>query len=385
VERAARGRAQDAARNGTTDVWAAPLPAGLQLEVRRTLPEHRTLAAFVLAEVRRRWPAGRPLPALLIPAGTVAVAGPFGPDARSHELVLPGGTSTPILIVHPEGASFAERIETRRNWTIAGVVALLVLVALGLHLTLRALSREREARRLKDDFLANVSHELRTPLTSVCLHADLLAEGPLPDAQRRAHAEVVRAEGARLSALVDDLLDFAARERGARRLDPAPVDVSRAVVRAVEPFRVLAEREGVVLTVETAVGEVSAMADPLALERILGNLLGNAWKHGRPSRDGAPGRIRVAASSTAGGAEVLVRDDGQGIPASERTGLFERFHRGAGAAKTRGVGLGLALSRDLARALGGDLVLVGDPDATVFRLTLPPVPPVVLEPGASVS
>ena len=70
-----------------------------------------------------------------------------------------------------------------------------------------------------------------------------------------------------------------------------------------------------------------------------------------------------------------VMDDGPGIPPSERPRLFERFQRGAAASQTRGVGLGLALSRDLAHAMGGDLVVIEVPTRTVFRLTLPAVPP----------
>ena len=238
-----------------------------------------------------------------------------------------------------------------------------------------ALAREREARRLKDDFLANVSHELRTPLTSVCLHADLLAESGLAEPQRRAHAEVVRAEGARLSALVDDLLDFAALERGSRRLEPEPVDLGAAAERAVAPFRVLADREGVTLTLDLAPGETLALADPHALGRILSNLVGNAWKHGRPSRDGGPGRlaVRVALADgrpTAGRRRRRAGDPREGARAPVRALPAGRRRR----QDPRG-GLGpRALPRPRPGA-GRRPFRRRRPARTVFRLTLPPVPP----------
>ena len=303
----------------------------------------------------------------------------FPPETQATVLWLPvpnyGGPTTWGLLGHRDEARLLSEVASSRRFTIIGVLSLVGVIGLGMLVGRSALAREREARRLKDDFLANVSHELRTPLTSVCLHADLLAESGLSEPQRQAHAEVVRAEGARLSALVDDLLDFAALERGSRRLEPEPVDLGAAAERAVAPFRVLADREGVMLTLDLAPGEHLALADPHALGRILSNLVGNAWKHGRPSRDGGPGHLTVRVALADGRPALDVVDDGPGIPTKERDHLFERFQRGAAAGKTRGVGLGLALSRDLARALGGDLSVVEDPTRTVFRLTLPPVPP----------
>ena len=116
------------------------------------------------------------------------------------------------------------------------------------------------------------------------------------------------------------------------------------------------------------------MADPAALARILGNLVGNAWKHGRPARTGGAGRIRVRAREDGRDTSVEVCDDGPGIPAEERERVFERFGRGRRSTRIEGSGIGLALSRDLARALGGDLDVRDDGDETIFRLRLPAVP-----------
>ena len=378
------GRARIPASEGAgSDVHRAPLPSGLVLEVTRRWPRLLDSPAGVLfAWIRRTTPwdvelrGERPR--------TIRWDARQRPLLENVELPRSGGQGAWIVLRHQDEARSMAEVAEQRRATIAGVLSLVGVIGLGLVLGRSALAREREARRLKDDFLANVSHELRTPLTSVCLHADLLAEPGLAEPQRRAHAEVVRAEGARLSALVDDLLDFAALERGSRRLEPEPVDLAAAAERAIAPFRVLADREGASLTLDLAPGELLAMADPHALGRILSNLVGNAWKHGRPSRDGGPGRLGVRVGAADGRPAIDVVDDGPGIPAAEPEHLFERFRRGAAAGKTRGVGLGLALSRDLARALGGDLAVVEDPTRTVFRLTLPPVSPPPPEPTTGI-
>lgn len=259
---------------------------------------------------------------------------------------------------------------TRRILVTVAVGVLFLLTLGGIGFMRRAVRRERAARRLRDDFIANVTHEVRTPLTSVLMHAEMLADDDLAPERKQTYARIVHAEGARLATLVEDMLDFSALERGTRALAVEPVDVVAAARRAAEPFAVLAEREGALLTVDAPDEETSASADPAALSRILANLVGNAWKHGRPSTDGGPGRLRIRVVAADGGVLVEVRDDGPGIPAPERARIFERFGRGRDADAKEGAGLGLALSRELARAMGGELSVHSEGDETVFRLRL---------------
>ena len=122
------------------------------------------------------------------------------------------------------------------------------------------------------------------------------------------------------------------------------------------------------LTAATAVACL-ALADPTALSRILMNLLQNACRHGRPARDGGRDWIEVR---TGPGPWLEVRDSGPGIRAADRERLFQRFERLD--RNGQGLGLGLALSRELAEACGGRLFLVEDAAVTIFRLELPPVP-----------
>jgi signal transduction histidine kinase len=274
-----------------------------------------------------------------------------------------------VRVDHPDADRFASDIGRRKLLTITAIGALLLLMVVGLWLARRALVRESAARRLRDAFIANVSHELKTPLTSVRMYAEMLADGGVGDAKRREYGRVVDAEGARLAALVDDMLDFSALERGARELEVEPTDVARLAHATAEAWRPLAEREGVALEVDGPREGESALADPAALGRILANLLQNALRHGRPARDGGPALIRVSMNG-----DLSVSNNGPPIPPSERAAIFERFRRGADAGNRAGAGIGLALSRELARAMNGNLMVEDDGTWTRFTLRLPPVP-----------
>lgn len=267
-------------------------------------------------------------------------------------------------------ADLTRTMQSRRSMTIVGIVALILVLLTGLFLVRRALTREHAARRLREEFIANVSHELKTPLTSIRLHAEMLAQDAIDAGTRESYSRVVEAESARLSSLVDDLLDFAALERGQRRLEPAPVDLSAAVRATANAWEPLAHREGVALEPHAG-ADVVAYADPIALTRILANLMQNAWRHGRPPRNGGGPRIRILALP---GPALEVRDNGPGVDAGDRERVFQRFERGRDAEHKAGAGIGLALSRELARAMAGDLEVSDNGDETVFRLSLPPIP-----------
>jgi len=310
-----------------------------------------------------------PLPGQVRPSGTE-------PDARGlgwrETVVGPltrAGLSFRVRIEHPRAAEFSAEVRQRKLLTAGAIGALLLLMVVGLWLARRALMRERAARELRDAFIANVSHELKTPLTSVRMYAEMLADGSVEESKRAEYGRVVDAEGARLAALVDDMLDFSALERGARELEIEPTDIARLACATVEAWRPIAEREGVELDVDGPREGVTALADAAALGRIVTNLLQNALKHGTPPRDGETRRIRVCID---GG--LTVCDNGPGIPAREREAMFDRFRRGADTGNKAGAGIGLALSRELARAMNGDLFVEDDGTWTRFSLKLPPVP-----------
>ncbi|MDJ0496335.1 MAG: HAMP domain-containing sensor histidine kinase [Acidimicrobiia bacterium] len=270
------------------------------------------------------------------------------------------------LAVAPTDEALAE-LEGRPPWTTGLAVAVaMTLAAVSLWLFV---DRRRERNRSvnlkalaeeKDRFLATVSHELRTPLTVVSGLANEIRDRPLdfePDEIGTLHSMIVD-ETDELSAIVEDLL-IAARS-----------DISSVTV-ASQPVDVMAELE-VALRVVDAVPKVSgdpaiALADPQRVRQILRNLFTNAIRYGGDE-------VRVEVSVAGPWVETIVSDNGEGIPAAKRELVFEPYESAhASRNGTGSVGLGLYVSRALARAMNGDLDYTRRDQWSHFRLRLPAV------------
>jgi len=250
-------------------------------------------------------------------------------------------------------------------WVLAGVGV--VALALLLSGTLR-LSERRGA------FVSAVTHELRTPLTTFRMYTEMLSSGMVTDpAKRDSYLDTLRKEAERLSHLVENVLSYARLERGraSRRIeDTTPGDL---FARIEERLRQRAEQGGLALTVgfEAGAAERPLRTDTTAFEQIVFNLVDNAAKYARRPEGGGTLAIQVAAGPH-GRVITRVSDTGPGIAASVRKRLFQPFSKSAAEAahSQPGVGLGLALSRRLARdELHGELSLERTgPEGTVFRL-----------------
>lgn len=235
--------------------------------------------------------------------------------------------------------------------------------------------RLREQEQARRSFVSTASHELRTPVTSLRLMLELLREEigrERPPSSEQIRAQLLDAAGQaeRLGRLTDELLDLSRLDAGvplAREL----VDL-RAVARLVaQELDARAREAGRTLALEEAAAPVWAVADPGAVAQITRILLDNALRHAPP---GTAVRVEVAQEGD-GGCRVRVRDAGPGVAPAEREAIFERFHRGAATSGTTGFGLGLAIGRELARRMGGELALVGDgPPGACFELRLVPGP-----------
>lgn len=227
------------------------------------------------------------------------------------------------------------------------------------------------AAAAKDRFLSIVSHELRSPLSGMTGYAELLLRGrrgPLTDEQRT-YVERIRDAARYQARLIEDILEFAAIQ-GNRDLAPTLVGVDEIFERAEGVLVVKADEEGRLLVRRPRPAPGEVRADPRAVQQILLNLGTNALKYGA---EGTP--IEIEAEHDGERVRIRVSDAGEGIPADELERIFEPFVQLAGSAdapRPKGIGLGLAISRDLARAMDGDLTVssvVGK--GSTFVLELP--------------
>lgn len=220
---------------------------------------------------------------------------------------------------------------------------------------LNAKKAAENANAAKMRFLSMVSHDLRTPLGAISGYVDLLmlgVRGEVNEAQAQ-DLRRIKASAMFLLGLLEDILTFATAEAGALTVSLESVPVESTVSRVEAMVAPQYERAGVKYEREPATESLNVRADRDRLQQILLNLLGNASKF-TPSG----GKIWVRCWREGDRVAVAVADTGRGIPADRLAQIFEPFvqvHREVDAGKHKGLGLGLAISRDLARAMGGDI------------------------------
>lgn len=224
-----------------------------------------------------------------------------------------------------------------------------------------------EAAHRKDEFLAVLGHELRNPLAPILTAVELL--GRRQEAERE--RQVIERNTRHLARLVDDLLDISRVTRGTIELKSEPVSLTAVLERAVDLVMPSIVRFGHTLEVDGA-GATTLQGDPVRLVQIFGNLLNNAAKF-----TAAGGRIQVHVEQAPGGVGVTVRDNGRGIEEAQLTRIFEPFVQAEGEADRRrgGLGLGLAIVRDLVTRHGGTISAhsSGRGNGSAFRVELPVV------------
>jgi two-component system phosphate regulon sensor histidine kinase PhoR len=246
---------------------------------------------------------------------------------------------------------------SRRMNEVALIAVAFAVILLGVAFVLYAGEKERRLNALKADFVANVSHELKTPLSVVRMFGEMLLTNRVrSEEKRQEYLEIICRESERLSSLIENVLDFAALERGKKKFALREGDLVDVVTRAVETFRYRIEREGTEVQVErpTEIPQVSMDEQAVLLAVI--NLLDNAVKYG----DGSPVTVSVAAGKNE--VSVSVRDRGPGIPKEDLKRVFERFYRTRRKELARGSGIGLALVKHIAEAHGGHAWAENAPD-----------------------
>lgn len=222
------------------------------------------------------------------------------------------------------------------------------------------------AERIKNDFISSVSHELRTPLTAIAGWSETLIAGGGTDPEEVMQGlEIIQKESARLTHMVEELLDFARMESGRMKLEVALFDVEIELFEAVYMYQNLLRTSDITLDYHTQSASYFADGDRNRMKQVFLNILDNAAKYGK-----AGGRIEVGLFRDAHEITVRVRDWGGGIPENELPFVKEKFYKGS--SKQRGSGIGLAVTDEIVKLHGGRLQIQSkEGEGTVVFIHLP--------------
>jgi signal transduction histidine kinase len=256
----------------------------------------------------------------------------------------------------------------RYSYAILGALSLLMIG--GIFLTYRNISREMNLARLKSDFVANVSHELRTPLALIRLYAETLELGRITAKEKyHEYFRIIREESERLTALINNILDFSRIEAGRKEYEFKETNLSELVRSTLDSYRFQIEQNGFAFEENISRDIPPISVDREAIARSLLNLVNNALKYSKDNKF-----IGVNLYRSNGTVKLEVCDHGIGIPPGEQEKIFEKFYRCGDPLvhNIKGSGLGLSLVRHIVRAHGGEVHVESSPDkGSKFTIALP--------------
>jgi signal transduction histidine kinase len=254
-----------------------------------------------------------------------------------------------------------------QNYWPTIVSVALMLVALGL--TVQAHRRSTELADMQSDFVAHVSHQLKTPLSLLSAATETLQMDRIRSPEKLGeYLDTIRAEAARLSTLVQRVLEFS-RVQQQRSYEFEHVDLAALTRETVDAFAHGLSRHHVKCDVRQEGPGPYVRADPAALEQVIANLLDNAVKYSGPIKE-----ITVLVRTERSVAIVEIADCGVGVAPADQARIFERFYRAPSAAHRPGFGLGLPIVRELVHAHGGRVDMTSTPGVgSTFRVSLPRV------------
>ncbi|MFT5679104.1 MAG: signal transduction histidine kinase [Myxococcota bacterium] len=261
----------------------------------------------------------------------------------------------------------------KRTQRIAIIGFAIAMMGVGAVLSARLISRELDVVRMKTDFAANVSHELRSPITQIRLKAESLILGLAETPEEiEQHYNIILRESERLSRLVDNILDYAAIERGSKQYMLRIGNIAETVDRAIESVRSTLELKDIELILGVPYDLPLVHHDTDAITQCIVNLVSNAAKY-------SPGGSKVRIHGRlVEGVELTVSDEGIGIAAHDLQQIFEPFYRSRDeqARRQKGTGIGLTITRYIIEAHGGSISVQSRPGkGSTFTLSFPTEPP----------
>ncbi|MEP6913819.1 MAG: HAMP domain-containing sensor histidine kinase [bacterium] len=255
-----------------------------------------------------------------------------------------------------------------RSFLILGCLSLLIIG--GLVLTKHIVSKEMALARLKSDFVSNVSHELRTPLALIRLYAETLELGRITTQEKKQqYYRIIRKESERLTALINNILDFSRIEAGGKEYEFRNTDIAELVRNTLESYRYQIEQQGFAFEENIDSNLPAVPVDREAIARALVNLVNNALKYSSDEKF-----LGVKLYRDNGVVKLEVADHGIGIARRDQSKIFEKFYRAGDPLvhNTKGSGLGLSLVRHITQAHGGEIAVESIPGrGSKFILSLP--------------
>ncbi|MBB5349995.1 signal transduction histidine kinase [Haloferula luteola] len=325
---------------------------------------------FFSSEQVREWlqtlqpPLSPGLQVAVLAAGNLSNPSPDGRSLATAKL----GREIPLLL---EVRALPERLEAslrrQQRWTLALLAGAMATAGIALFTIHRTVARERRLAELKSQFVSSVSHELRAPLGSIRLMAEALQQGKVAHPSEF-HTLIAR-EGARLSHLIENVLDFARIEDGRKRYRMEETDLTALIHAAIDLLRPQAKERQV--TFESRLPELVVSVDPAAWQQAMINLLDNALKF---SPEGGIVRVSAHQIPAPPSLSIAITDQGPGIPKDDHAIIFERFHRLGNELRreTQGAGIGLSIVKHIVEAHGGAIHIDSQPGhGCTFTLILP--------------
>lgn len=290
-------------------------------------------------------------------------------DNAAGSEIAPGWSVTAAINPLALAAASSSADAAARSFIIKFVVVGLIS-AIAFVLVVMLVARAERLARERSQFAAAAAHELRTPLAGLQLYGDMLSDGLGDPTKLSDYARRMSEEASRLGRVVSNVLGFSQLERGNLSIDARPGEVGKVLAELADRLQPTLDRAGAMIDLDVS-PELRATFDRDAVTRIVGNLIDNAEKYSRDADDRTIS-LRAIATKHDGleVVEILVADHGPGVPAAARGKLFKPFARGVSTDGPAGLGLGLALSQSLARAMGGDLEYRDAPQGASFVLRL---------------
>jgi two-component system phosphate regulon sensor histidine kinase PhoR len=301
------------------------------------------------------------------------VASPIGAASAPLYFQLPEAFGRRVLVPSP---SWLAQLEQSRQRRLTAVIAISVAVILAwggiMGLIHRGMRQQRNLLSLQRRFMADVSHELKTPLALIRVHSETLAAGRVKGIARRTeYEETIARESARLTRLLDNILDFSQMESGARRYQLAPCQIGEVLTHVWSLFAPRFVAEGFETQVQIDDDLPVMVADAQALEQVFVNLLQNAHRYSPPTR---PRFVALIAYRQRDQVVVTVKDRGVGMTRRQIRRIGRSFERGEDphVRRTRGTGLGLAIVQHIIKAHRGKLRVQSEVnEGTVMTVRLP--------------